>query len=166
MSPIIILVVRSLHILGAMALVGGIFSREIVRAEARRTLDVRGFAALTDAAGRLDKLLVIPGGTAVALLGLILALITGAPLLGLIQGADRNWLLVATLLLLPGFVLVPRVFLPQRRRIEAALKVALEQGHITGELRAAAEEPTARLWHIVEQVIVIAVVVLMSLRPF
>ena len=162
----LILLVRSLHILSAIAMLGGLLARQIVRREAARSTDVRQFAALTAASRRLDNLMVIPGSTAVAALGLILALMTGAPLLGFLQGADRNWLLAAIVLMLLGGSLVPLVFLPQRRRIEAALKMALLQDRITPELRAAADDRAARFWHLIEEFAVVVIVLLMALRPF
>jgi hypothetical protein len=76
----LIVLVRSLHILSATAMLGGILARQIVRREAARSTDVRKFVALTDASRRLDNLMVIPGSAAVTVLGLILALMTGAPL--------------------------------------------------------------------------------------
>lgn len=166
MQPSLILFVRSLHILGAIVMLGGILARQIVRREAARSTDVHQFAALTAASRRLDNLMVIPGTAAVAALGLILALMTGAPLLGFLQGADRNWLLAAIVLMLLGTAIVPLVFLPQRRRIEAALETALQQDRITTELRAAADDPAAKFWHLVEETAIVVIVLLMALRPF
>ena len=166
MQPGLILLVRSLHILSAIVMVGGILARQIVRREAARSTDVHHFAALTSASRRLDTLMVIPGSTAVAALGVILALITGAPLLGFLQRADRNWLLAAIVLMLLGTAIVPLVFLPQRRRIEAALKIALQQGRITPELRAAAQDRAANFWHLIEEIAMVVIVLLMATRPF
>jgi uncharacterized membrane protein len=166
MSPNLILLVRSLHLLSAIAMVGGIFARQIVRRGASRSPDVRQFAALTTAARRLDNLMVIPGSTAVGALGLILAFMTGAPLLGFLQGANRNWLLAALVLMLLAGAIVPLVFLPQRRRIEAALTVALQQDRMTPELRAADDERAPKFWHLIEEAAVVVIVLLMALRPF
>lgn len=166
MQPGLILLVRSLHVLSAMVMLGGILARQIVRREASRSADVRQFAALTAASRRLDNLMVIPGSTAVGALGLILAFMTGAPLLGFLQGANRNWLLAALVLMLLAGVLVPLVFLPQRRRIEAALKTALQQDRMTPELRAAADERAPKFWHLIEEIAVVVIVLLMALRPF
>ena len=41
MQPSLILLVRSLHILSAIAMLGGILPRQIVRREAARSTDVR-----------------------------------------------------------------------------------------------------------------------------
>jgi hypothetical protein len=147
-------------------MLGGILARQIVRREAARSTDVCQFAALTAASRRLDSLMVIPGSTAEAALGLILALMTGAPLLGFLQGDTRNWLLVAIALMLLGSAIVPLVFLPQRRRIEAALKIALQQDRMTAELRAAVDDRGAKFWHLIEEIVVLVIVLLMALRPF
>jgi uncharacterized membrane protein len=166
LQPSLILLVRSLHILSAIVMLGGILARQVVRREAARSADVRQFAALTVAARRLDNLMVIPGSLAVAALGVILARMTGAPLLGFLQGADRNWLLAAIVLMLLGAAIVPLVFLPQRRRIEAALKIALQHDRITPELRAAADDHVAKFWHLIEELAMVVIVLLMALRPF
>jgi hypothetical protein len=47
MQPSLILLIRSLHILSAITMLGGILARQIVRREAARSTDVRQFAALT-----------------------------------------------------------------------------------------------------------------------
>jgi uncharacterized membrane protein len=166
MQPSLILLVRSLHVLSAIVMLGGILARQIVRREAARSTDVRQFAGLTAASRRLDNLMVIPGSTAVAALGVILALMTGTPLLGFLQGASRNWLLAAIVLMLLGTAIVPLVFLPQRRRIQAALKIALQQDRMTPDLRAAADERAPGFWHLIEEIVVVVIVLLMALRPF
>jgi len=166
MSPLVMLGVRSLHVLAAIALVGGIFARQIVRREAGRSADVRSFAALTIAARRIENLLVIPGSLAAVVIGVVLGLITDAPILGYFQGAERNWLLVANVLILSLILLPAWVFVPHRRRIEDALKTALESDRITADLKAVWSEPAPRFWHHVEEVAVLVVVLLMALRPF
>jgi hypothetical protein len=53
--------------------------------------------------------LVLPGNFAVILFGVIYGLMIGAPILGFLQGASRNWLLVSNLLLLIGFFNAPLI---------------------------------------------------------
>jgi len=166
MMPTLILAVRALHVLSAIALVGGIFARQLVRAEAARSPDVHTFDSLVRAARRIENLLVIPGSLAAAAFGVILGLMTGAPILGALQGAERNWLLAANLLLVTLILLPPLVFVPQRRRIEAALKAAQAEGRMTAQLRSVASERSGRLWHLYEEIAVVAIVLLMALRPF
>jgi hypothetical protein len=74
--------------------------------------------------------------------------------------------LAAIVLMLLGAAIVPLVFLPQRRRIETALKIALQQDRMTAELKAAADDRAAAFWHLVEEIAVVVIVLLMALRPF
>ncbi|MEP7188642.1 MAG: DUF2269 family protein [Roseiflexaceae bacterium] len=55
------LVLRFLHIASAMMFVGGLFARQIVRWVAHTTDDVDHFASLSQGAGRIENLMVIPG---------------------------------------------------------------------------------------------------------
>ena len=69
--------VKFLHIFSAMWFVGGLFARQLVRQVARKADDVRLFATLSQAAGKIEAAMVITGSTAVILIGVMLALITG-----------------------------------------------------------------------------------------
>src|SRR5215208_3990851 len=141
------LFVRFLHVTSAMWFLGGILARQIVRTYAKRTDDVRRFATLSEAAGRIESTMVIPGNMAVITFGVILALIIKAPILGFLQGADRNWLLVSNLLLLIGFFSVPLIFLPRGKKFGAALEDALAKGQMTPELRLHLEDPVVKAAH-------------------
>lgn len=162
----LLLVVRFLHIFSAIWFIGGILARQIVRAYARRTDDVRRFAALSEAAGRIESTMVIPGNAAVILFGVIFALMIGAPIFGFLQGASRNWLLVSNILLLIGFLNVPLIFLPRGKLFDAALVDALARGEMTPELRLRLEDPVVRAAHWYELAAMVAVVFLMVFRPF
>ena len=164
--PGTILVVRLLHVLSAIALVGGIFARQIVRREAACSSDVHKFAALTDAARRIENLLVIPGSLAAVVLGVILGLMTGAPILGFLHDGDRNWLLAANLIIVSLIAIPGLVFIPQRRRLEAALNIALAEGRMTSSLLAVLRERSGILWHLYEEAAVLVIVLLMALKPF
>jgi uncharacterized membrane protein len=50
-------VIKFLHIVTAMMLIGGIFGRQLVRAYAKKVDDVQIFAALTQAAGRIENVM-------------------------------------------------------------------------------------------------------------
>jgi hypothetical protein len=67
-------VIEFLHIIAAMMFIGGIFGRQLVRAYAKKVDDVQIFSALSHAAGRIEKSMLIPGSMAVILLGVPLAL--------------------------------------------------------------------------------------------
>ena len=160
------LFVRFLHVASAMWFIGGILARQIVRAYARRTDDVRRFAAMTEAAGRIESTMVIPGNFAVIVFGVVLGLLIGAPILGFLQGADRNWLLVSNIILLLGFLNVPFIFLPRGKLFRAALEDALAKGQITPALRAHLNDPVVRAAHWYELISMVAITYLMVLKPF
>jgi hypothetical protein len=158
--------VKFLHIFSAIWFVGGLFARQLVRQVARKADDVQLFATLSQAAGKIEAVMVIPGSMAVFLIGVILALIGGYPIFGFLQGASQNWLLVANILLVIAMGLVPTVFVPRGKKFEPVLQSALAEGHVTAELRAAMDDPVVKLAHLYEQVSVIVVVALMVFKPF
>jgi uncharacterized membrane protein len=160
------LLVRFLHIVSAIVLIGGILARQLVRSHAKKTDDVRTFATLSQAAGWIETRMVIPGNMAVIVLGVILALMTNTPILGFLQGASSNWLLVSNILLLFGFLSVPLVFIPRGKKFDVILEHALAQGRMTPELRAALDDRAVRFLHSTEIVLVIVIVVLMVFKPF
>ena len=157
---------RFLHIASAMWFIGGILARQIVRAYAKRTDDVRRFAAMSEAAGRIESTMVIPGNMAVIIFGVILGLIIKAPILGFLQGGERNWLLVSNIILLLGFLSVPLIFLPRGKLFRVALEDALAKGQMTPELRAHLDDPIVRLAHSYEFVSMVVIVYLMVFKPF
>jgi uncharacterized membrane protein len=160
------LILRFLHIASAIALVGGVFARQFVRMAAYKADDVRDFAAMSQAAGRIESLMVIPGSLAVIVIGVLLALQINAPILGFLQGASQNWLLVSNLLLLFGVLAVPLVFVPRGKRFDPILREALAAGQITPQLRAALNDPVVRFAHWYEMISLVIVVFLMVFRPF
>ena len=157
---------RFLHVASAMWFIGGILARQIVRAYAKRTDDVRRFATLSEAAGRIESTMVIPGNLAVIVFGVILGWIIKAPIFGFLQGASQNWLLVSNLLLLVGVLNVPLIFLPRGKKFEAALSDALAKGQMTPELRTHLDDPLVRLAPSYEIVSMLVVVFLMVFKPF
>ena len=160
------LIVRFLHIASAITFVGGIFARQFVRSVAYKVHDVRDFAAMSHGAGRIERLMVIPGNLAVIVFGVILTLYTDAPLLGFLQGAQQNWLLVSNLLLVVGIVAVPFVFIPRGKRFDPILQEALAAGQMTPQLRAALNDPVVRFVHWYEMVSLVIVLFLMVFKPF
>src|SRR5688500_12837600 len=110
--------------------------------------------------------MVIPGNLAVIGFGVILALITGAPMLGFLQGASQNWLLLANVLLILGLVAVPLVFIPRGKKFDPILKDALLKGEMTRQLRGALDDPVVRFVHWYEMVSLVIVVALMVFKPF
>src|SRR5688572_2227445 len=162
----LLLVIRFLDIISAIWFIGGVLARQIVRASAKRTDDVQHFAVMSLAAGRIESTMVIPGNFAVIVFGIIFALMIGAPILGFLQGASRNWLLVSNILLIIGFLNVPLIFIPRGKVFDAVLKDALARGEMTPELHAHINDPVVRLAHWFELVAMVAIVFLMVFRPF
>jgi uncharacterized membrane protein len=158
--------IRFLHIIWVIIFIGGIFARQIVRSMAKKTDDVRIFAALSHAAGRIETTMIIPGNLAVIAFGVILALLTGAPIFGFLQGASRNWLLASNLLLVLGFLAVPLVFIPRGKQFDQVLQQALASGQMTSELRAALDDKLIRSLHVAEMVVLVLIVILMVYKPF
>jgi uncharacterized membrane protein len=159
-------VVRFLHIVSTIIFVGGIFGRQVVRSYARKAVDVRIFSELSQGAGQIERIMIIPGNVAVIVLGVILALITGAPIFGFLEGDSQNWLLVSNLLLATGFFIVPFVFLPKGKVFASLLEEALAEGRITSELTTALDDRAVRLAHVYEAVMILVVVALMVFKPF
>jgi uncharacterized membrane protein len=157
---------RFLHVASAMWFIGGILARQIVRAYAKRTDNVQRFATLSEAAGRIESTMVIPGNFAVIVFGVVLAWMIKAPILGFLQGASQNWLLVSNLLLVIGFLNVPLIFLPRGKKFGVALEDALGRGQMTPELRLHLADPVVRLAHAYELVSMVVIVYLMVFKPF
>jgi uncharacterized membrane protein len=160
------LVLLFLHLVSAIVFIGGILARQLVRSVAEKSPDVHNFAVLSRAAGRIENLMVIPGNLAVIIIGVFLALITGAPIFGVLQGSSQNWLLVSNILLLVGLITVPLVFAPRGRRFDLALQDALAQGQWTPQLRAQVNDKLVRAVHLGEIILIVVVLYLMVFKPF
>jgi uncharacterized membrane protein len=160
------LLVRFLHLASAIVLVGGVVARQLTRSMAKRAEDPRSLAAILQAADPIERYMVIPGSFLAVLFGAILALMTGAPIFGFLQGATSNWLLAANTLILLTIPLVPLVFIPRGKAFGALLQKALDQGQMTPELRAGLRDPVVGLCHLFEMAALGLVVVLMVFKPF
>jgi uncharacterized membrane protein len=157
---------RLLHIVIAIGALAGLIGRQLTRREAARSTDIRVFQALIQLSGRFESWLVIPGSNLLLISGLVLAWWQGWPLLGFLQGSTVNWLLVSLLLYLAVIPLILFIFLPRGKIFANALEKAVAQGQMTPELHAAFHDPQVRLAHIVEGVLVAAIVYLMVMKPF
>jgi uncharacterized membrane protein len=158
--------VKFLHFIAAIIFVGGIFGRQLVRAQAKKADNVQIFAALSHAAGRIENLMIIPSNLVVIVLGVILALRSGYPVFGFLQGAAQNWLFISNILLVLGLLMVPTVFIPRGKKFAAILEAALAKEEMTPELRAAVDDPVVKLAHLYEEISLVVVVALMVLKPF
>lgn len=160
------LIIKFLHILAVTLTIGGMFARQLVRSVAKKSADVKEVASLTRAAVRMDRVLVIPWSNIMIVMGVILAVMQGWPIFGFLQGAAQNWLLVSNLLLIIMIVLIPAVFIPYNKKVEALLQTAQVEGRITSELSTMLGDKTNQYAHLVEETIVLVVAALMVLKPF
>ena len=160
------IVVKFFHIIAVTMFIGGLFAHQLVRWYAKKTDDVRVFAALNHAAGKIENILEIPGSQATLVLGIILALIGGFPIFGFLQGASQNWLLVSNILMVSGLVLVPTIKIPHGKNFEQVLQTAMMDGQISPELNTAMNDKVIKLVYLYEEVSLIAIVALMVLKPF
>jgi uncharacterized membrane protein len=160
------LIVKYLHILAVTITVGGMFARQLVRTQARKLDDLDAIASLTRVAVRMDRVLVVPWSNIMIVMGIILAVMQKWPIFGFLQGSSQNWLLVSNLLLLIMIILIPSVFIPHNKNVEAILQFALTERRVTQELTAALDDQKNKLAHLAEEVIVLVVAALMVLKPF
>ena len=160
------LVIKFIHIVAVIMMIGGVFARQLVRRVAKKSDDVKLVASHTHVARRLDTLMVIPGSNAAMVLGIILALMTGFPIFGFLQGATKNWLLVSNILLVLTLVAIFAVFVPHNKKLESILEAALAEGRITSELSATMDDKVVGIAHRFEEISIIAIAALMVLKPF
>ena len=153
---------KLLHILSGFWLVAGLIGRTVTIAQARRETDIGRIEALMTAAGRFEKLMVIPGSIAVLVLGLITVVAEHRSLLG-----DGNgWLLTALILYLAMIAMIPTILVPRGKVFEAAFEEAKAAGTVTPELTRAFADPAVALARRAELVLIAIVIGLMVLKPF
>jgi uncharacterized membrane protein len=157
---------KFLHILAVVVMVGGIFARQLVRGIAKKSDDVKTIASLTQVAGRIDRVMVIPGGNLVLIFGVILAWMLKWPIFGFLQGASQNWLLVSNILLVMTIIPVAVVFIPYNKKLESIIQAVHAEGHVTPELRAVLDDKVNKLAQHIEEIAILAVATLMVLKPF
>jgi hypothetical protein len=153
--------VKLVHVGIAFVFVGGLIGRWIMMRRAAAADDPEIAYQLAHAASPFEWM-VIRGGPAILVAGLLTAWAQGYPWLGLTTG----WMLASVILLLSPLPLVPLVFLPRGRVFEAAMAEARRLGTITPQLRAAFADPAVAFARRYEVIAVGLVVVLMVLKPF
>jgi uncharacterized membrane protein len=158
--------VKVAHALTGFWFVAGIVGRSVLQVRAERTRDVGVVKVLVELIGRFDNLMVIPGSSAVLVLGLVSAWLEGIPLFGFLQGAHSSWLFVSLVLYASIMALVPTVFLPRGRVFQAALDEATAAGKVDDRLAAAFRDPVVRAAHIWELLAIVIIIWLMIAKPF
>ena len=160
------LIVKYLHIVAVTTTTGGMFARQLVRDIAKKSNDVKTVASLTQAATRIDRVLIIPWSSIILPLGIILAVMMKWPIFGFLQGASQNWLLASNILLIVMLSLIPAVFIPHNKKVEALLQTALAKGSVTSELSTALNDRKNIIAHHAEEIITLVIAALMVLKPF
>jgi uncharacterized membrane protein len=151
-----------LHVFAAFALVAGTIGRNLSLARARTGNDLRRVGAFAELADVFDRRMVIPGSLAVLVLGLWAAIAGGYSF----TASGNRWLLVALILYLGVFAIVPTVYIPRGRMFEAALGEAKAQGGMTPELTSALRDPVVAAARTAEMIAVAVIVTLMVAKPF
>jgi uncharacterized membrane protein len=122
------LIVKFFHITAVAITIGGMFARQLVRAHAKKSDDVQVIASLTWVAVRIDRLMVIPWSNIMIVMGIILALMLKWPIVGFLQGASQNWLLVSNILLVIIMILKPLCLFHTTRNWNPYCNLRLQQG--------------------------------------
>jgi hypothetical protein len=152
---------KLVHIAIAFAFITGLIGRWVLLTRAARADDPDTAFELSEAAAPFERL-VIRGGPAILVAGLLTAWAQGYPWLGLTTG----WILASLILLFSPLPFVPLVFIPRGKRFADEMATARAQGVMTPGLRAAFADPMVALARRWEFSAVGLVVVLMVLKPF
>jgi len=160
------LVVKFLHILAVAITIGGMFARQVVRAQVKKSDDIKTIVSLTHVAISIDRTMVIPWSNLIMVMGIILAIMQKWPIFGFLQGSSQNWLLVSNILLILMLVLIPAVFIPHNKKVESILQAALAEGSITPRLTAVLNDKKNHWAHHAEVAIILIIASLMVIKPF
>ena len=143
-----------LHVLAAFAYVAGYVATNVLTEFARRTNDASFRREALRFSTRFDRLLNAPGGTLVALTGIAAALVYGYSL-------TSGWVLAA--IVLYALVVATGIFFWSRvgRDIDR-MAASGDDAAVQRELRRPRNVAVSR----VENLVLLAIIVLMVLRPF
>jgi uncharacterized membrane protein len=158
---------KLLHILTAFWFFSGIVARDISYWRAARATNIQAVFSLLQFSDFFERSAVIPGGMIVLLFGLITAWLQDWPILGFLQGAPSNWLLVSLILYIGISALIGPLRMTSRRNLRTQVaEEALAQGSITTELTAALNDKVVSTFRNVELVGVVFIIILMVMKPF
>lgn len=153
---------KLLHVLTGFWFVAGLAGRNVSIAQARSEEAIERIEALMTAAGRFERLMVIPGSAAVLVLGIVTMLAQGWSFLG----EGNRWLPISVVLFVATAALVPTVFLPRGRVFEEAFADSKREGEVTPALTEAFADPAVTWARRAEAAAVAVVIALMVLKPF
>lgn len=161
------LLMKLLHVLAAFWLVSGVVGRDFAFWWAGRAADVQAVQALLRVSEFFERYAVIPVSVAVLVFGLILTWMQKWPLLGSLQGAPSNWLLVSFILFVGMMGLIaPLGMVARRKERTRALEEAIAQGTITLRLIAALNDKVVTRFRAAELGIMVVIIILMVMKPF
>lgn len=160
-------VLRFLHILSAIWFIAGILGRQLVMAAAGKKDDLRLVAALSQAAGRFEQWMVVPGNLLVIVFGVLVALDGNWPIFGFLEGdGAKNWLLLSNVILVANLVLVPTVYIPRGKVFEQKMEAAMASGASVSAVRADLDDSLVRWAHYFEYASILVILYLMTFKPF
>lgn len=158
---------RFLHIVAAIWFIAGILGRQMVMAAASRKDDIRLVAGLSQAAGRFEQWMVMPGNLLVIVFGVLISLEGNWPIFGFLEGdGEKNWLLVSNIILVANLALVAVVYVPRGKVFEQKLKDAVASGASASAVRAELDDSLVRVGHYFEYASILVILYLMSFKPF
>jgi hypothetical protein len=88
------------------------------------------------------------------------------PILGFLQGSSQNWLLVSNILLVIMLSLIPILFVPHNKKVQALLQTAFAKDSVAPELTATLDDQRNKIAHYAEEIIILVIAALMVLKPF
>ncbi len=159
-------VVVVIHVLCVFWLLAGVLGRAATTARARRSNDIGEVRTLMGLSSVFETRMVRPSTGFVLLFGLLAAWLHGWPILGALQGAHTNWVLASLLIYLSIIPVIVFVFVPRGKVFRAVLEEAVERRQVTPALRAAMNDPAVAAAHVYEMGMILAITVLMVMRPF
>jgi uncharacterized membrane protein len=161
------LLLKLLHVLASFWFIAGLVGRGYTFWRAGRARNVQEIHTLLGVSEFFERSAVIPGGTIVFLFGLLTAWLQRWPILGFLQGAASNWLLVSLVLYVGISVVIgPLRLVRRRKQRDQAVEAALAQGTITPELTAAVSDKVVRTFRAIEFITVVVIIILMVAKPF
>jgi uncharacterized membrane protein len=155
---------KLLHVLSAIWLLGGLLARPTVLASARRAPDVRILKALADVSGRLEDRMIAPGIIAVLVTGIAAAIVGDYSLFGPFSGGPW-WIFIAVVIMAFAVITTP-ITLARDRSWGQALEESARAGAITERLRPFLQRDAMIRRYAPDIVGVLVIVVLMVTKPF
>jgi len=140
--------------------------RNITFGQAAKTANLPAILALLQVSEAFERWLFFPAYGAVFLFGLVTAWVQGWPILGFLQGANSNWLLVSLLLWLGLGLVVPVYLGPRRKQRAAVVEEARAQNKITPKLTAALNDKVVPMIRSIELIGFGVIIILMVTKPF